>query len=188
MARLGDATFEQHLVEREHSHTLQLRELAGLGRTVLPVRGMRFIGFEREDEAEQWARRQLQIDAPPTLFRALSSVDAQDEFLCVVVMTNFSARNIDMNIVISHKTALQPRGMVEMFNGVFGYAFEKLKVARVTGLLRGKNVESRRITEHFGFKAEGVMRRAFEDNDDLHIYGFLADEYRNHKWYRGYHG
>ena len=71
-----------------------------------------------------------------------------------------------------------------MFNAIFGFLFEQLNVARVTGLLRGKNVESRRITEHFGFKLEGIMREAFPD-DDLHVYGFLADEYRAHAWHRG---
>lgn len=148
---------------------------------------MRFIGFEHEDEAEQWARERLRIEAPPSLFRCLSAVDDEGNFGCVVILTNFSRRNIDMNIVIADKKSLQPRGMVEMFNAVFGFAFERLSAARVTGLLRGKNVESHKITKHFGFKAEGVMRQAFED-DDLHIYGFLAGEYRNHKWYRGYHG
>lgn len=149
---------------------------------------MKFIGFDREDEAENWARQQLQVDAPPTLFRAISAVDEHDEFMCVVVMTNFSARNLDMNIVISHKRAPRPKETVKMFNEIFGYAFNTLKVVRVTGLLRGRNLQSQRISKHFGFKLEGVMRQAFEDGDDLHIYGFLAEEYRSHKWYRGHHG
>lgn len=146
---------------------------------------MRFIGFDREDEAEQWARKRLQLDAPPQLFRALSAVDENDEFMCVVVMTNFSSRNIDLNIVISDKRAPRPKETVFMFNQIFGYIFDKLRVVRVTGLLRGKNFAAKRINEHFGFKLEGVVRKAFDDDDDLHIYGFLAEEYHNHKWCRG---
>jgi hypothetical protein len=149
---------------------------------------MKFIGFDREDEAEEWARKRLQIDAPPSLFRCLSAVDEDDEFMCVVVMTNFSARNIDLSIVISDKRAPRPKETVSMFNEIFGYVFDKLRVVRVTGLLRGKNVEAKRINEHFGFKPEGVVRKAFEDGDDLCIYGFLAEEYHNHKWFRGRHG
>jgi len=144
---------------------------------------MRFIGFEREDEAEAWARAKLELESPPPFFRAMSAVDENDEFVCVVVMTNFTQRNIDLSIVIGGK-GLMPKGMLVMFNEVFGFVFDKLHVARVTGLLRGKNTQAKKINEHFGFKLEGVMRKSFID-DDLHIYGFLAEDYHSHVWYRG---
>jgi RimJ/RimL family protein N-acetyltransferase len=144
---------------------------------------MRFIGFEREDEAEAWARAKLELENSPAFFRAMSAVDENDEFVCVVVMTNFTQRNIDLSIVIGGK-GLMPKGMVVMFNEVFGFVFDKLHVARVTGLLRGKNTQAKKINEHFGFKLEGVMRKSFID-DDLHIYGFLAEDYHSHVWYRG---
>lgn len=144
---------------------------------------MRYIGFEREDEAELWARNKLQLTVAPEFFRAAAAVDADDEFVCVVVMTNFTARNVDLSIAIE-KTKVRPRETILMFNEIFGFVFDKLRVARVTGLLRGKNTEAKRINEHFGFKLEGVMRNAFED-DDLHIYGFLAEEYHSHRWCRG---
>ena len=144
---------------------------------------MKFIGFEREEEAEAWAREKLEIENAPSFFRAMSAVDDEGEFVCVVVMTNFTARNIDLNIVIGGK-GLMPKGMLVMFNEVFGFVFDKLHAARVTGLLRGKNTQAKKINEHFGFKLEGVMRKAFAD-DDLHIYGFLAEDYHSHVWYRG---
>jgi hypothetical protein len=144
---------------------------------------MRYIGFEQEDEAEQWARSKLNSDAFPQFFRAVAAVDEQNEFVCVVVMTNFSLRNVDLNIVIDKKK-LKPKETIVMFNGIFGYLFDKLNLARVTGLVPGKNAASRRIAEHFGFKLEGVMRAAFPD-DDLHVYGFLAEEYHSHAWRRG---
>lgn len=144
---------------------------------------MRFIGFEREEEAEAWARARLEVENAPSFFRAMSAVDDEGEFVCVVVMTNFTARNIDLSIVIGGK-GLMPKGMLVMFNEVFSFVFDKLHAARVTGLLRGKNTQAKKINEHFGFKLEGVMRKAFAD-DDLHIYGFLAEDYHSHVWYRG---
>jgi RimJ/RimL family protein N-acetyltransferase len=147
---------------------------------------MRFIGFEREDEAEAWARAKLELENAPSFFRTMSAVDENDEFVCVVVMTNFTSRNIDLSIVIGGK-GLMPKGMLVMFNEVFGFVFDKLHVARVTGLLRGKNTQAKKINEHFGFKLEGVMRKSFID-DDLHIYGFLAEDYHSHVWYRGQYG
>ena len=144
---------------------------------------MRFVGFEREDEAEAWARARLELEDAPGFFRTLAAVDENDEFVCVVVMTNFTPRNIDLSIVIDHRK-VTPKGTIEMFNEVFGFVFDKLHAARVTGLLRGKNRRAKKLNEHFGFKLEGVMRKAFAD-DDLHIYGFLAEDYHSHVWYRG---
>jgi len=144
---------------------------------------MRFIGFEREDEAETWARARLELENKPEFFRTLAAVDENDGFVCVVVLTNFTPRNIDLSIVIDHRK-VTPKGTIEMFNEVFGFVFDKLRAARVTGLLRGKNKRAKKLNEHFGFKLEGVMRKAFAD-DDLHIYGFLAEDYHSHVWYRG---
>ena len=144
---------------------------------------MKFIGFEREEAAEAWARKKLRLEAAPEFFRAMAAVDGQNEFVCVVVMTNFTSRNVDLSIAIDSKK-VTPRGTIEMFNGVFGFLFDKLHVARVTGLLRGKNTKAKKLNEHFGFKLEGVMRKAFVD-DDLHIYGFLAEDYHSHVWRRG---
>jgi RimJ/RimL family protein N-acetyltransferase len=59
-----------------------------------------------------------------------------------------------------------------------------LRAARVTALVRGKNEVCKQFIEHLGFKLEGVMRSAFVD-DDLHIYGFLAEDYHSHAWCRG---
>jgi hypothetical protein len=144
---------------------------------------MRFIGFEREVEAETWARGKLDIESEPGFFRTLSAVDDNDEFVCVVVLTNFTARNIDLSIVIDSEK-VTPKNTVVMFNEVFSTVFDKLHAVRVTGLLRGKNTKAKKLNEHFGFKLEGVMRKAFAD-DDLHIYGFLAEDYHSHVWYRG---
>ena len=144
---------------------------------------MKLIGFDREEEAEEWARKKLDLKAAPEFFRALSATDEKSEFVCVVVMTNFTTRNVDLSIVMDTKK-VRPKAVVEMFNQVFDFTFKTLKVSRVTGLLRGKNKRSKLAAERFGFKLEGIMRQAFVD-DDLHIYGFLAQDYYSHPWYRG---
>jgi RimJ/RimL family protein N-acetyltransferase len=79
---------------------------------------------------------------------------------------------------------IRPKSLVAMFNELFGLLFGKLRVARVTGLVRGSNARCKKIIERFGFKLEGVMREALP-TDDLHVYGMLAGEYKTHDWYRG---
>lgn len=144
---------------------------------------MRYIGFDREDEAEMWARERLGIEVAPEFFRAISSVDDNDEFVCVVVLTNFSVRNVDVNVAMD-KRKMMPKGTLKLFNRVFSFVFDTLRVARATALLRGKNIQAKRITETFGFRLEGTMRNVFPD-DDMLVYGLLNDDYRTHAWYRG---
>lgn len=148
---------------------------------------MHFIGFNREEEAEKWARKHIGIEHPVGFFRAISAVDENDKFACVAVMTNFTSRNIDINIAISNRDSLSPRSAVLMFNEIFSYTFDTLRAVRVTALSRSKNQKANKFIEHIGFKPEGTMRKAFQD-DDLNIYGFLAEEYYSHAWYRGKNG
>jgi hypothetical protein len=143
---------------------------------------MRYIGFEREEEAEAWARHRLELDAPPNFFRAMSAVDENDEFVCVIIFTNFSMINVDTNIVID-SSKVRPKESVKMFNEAFGFLFDKLRVRRTTGLSKASNKKAHRIIEHFGYKLEGVMRNALPGDEDLLVYGFLAEEFHNHKWY-----
>lgn len=146
---------------------------------------MKFIGFEREEEAEMWAREKVGAKYAPSLFRAMSAVDANNEFSCVVVFTNFTPRNIDLNVAAVGKNWASPKELVKMFNQIFTYAFHELRANRTTALIKASNEPTRAFVEHLGFKLEGIMRDAFED-DDLCIYGFLASEYRTHQWYRGH--
>lgn len=146
---------------------------------------MKFIGFDREDEAIEWAKQRIGIDGPTGFARAMSAVDASDNFVLVTVMTNFSPRNVDMQIAISDGGKRMSRsGFSDIFNAAFGYVFDQLGAARVTGLVRAKNTVSRRFVEHLGFNLEGIMRESFED-DDLCVYGFLKKDFSEHRWYHG---
>lgn len=145
---------------------------------------MKVLGFEREEEAEIWARQQIKTCIEPEFFRAFSVVDDKDKFALVVVITNFTSRNVDLNIAISDSMFAKHKLAVEIFNELFGYIFTILRAVRVTGLVRSDNLKAKRFNEQMGFKLEGVMREAFEDAD-LNIYGFLASEYQSHKWFKG---
>lgn len=146
---------------------------------------MKFIGFDREDEAIIWAKEKMGIEGPVGFCRAMSIVDDNNRFALVVVMSNFSPRNIDMHqSMVNQGKGFGPKVIVEMFNRLFHYAFDELKAVRVTGLVKSKNTLARRFDEHLGFKLEGIMKQAFED-DDLCIYGFLKDDFLNHRWHDG---
>lgn len=145
---------------------------------------MRYIGFEREAEAVNWAKNVLGIEGVTGFARAVSAVDEQGNFVFVVVLSNFSALNVDMHTAAIPGAAwASPRESLRMFNDLFGFVFNRLKLQRVTGLVRAKNTAARRFDEHIGFELEGIMRKAFID-DDLCVYGFLRENFESHKWRR----
>jgi len=154
-----------------------------MGREVCSNNIMKYIGYKDETKAEKWARKHLGIKGAPTIFRALSSVDNDGEFACVILLTNFTGRNVDINIAAT--CLLTPKSSIMMFNGLFKMIFEELKAVRSTALVAESNTASHRFCEHLGFKKEGVMRKAYDDDEDMHIYGFLNTEYRKHDWCRG---
>ena len=143
---------------------------------------MKYIGYKNEEMAEKWARKHLGIKGAPKAFRALSCVDNNDDFVCVILLTNFTKRNIDVNIAASCNWT--PKSTIMMFNGLFKMIFDELKAVRATALVADSNLVSQKFCEHLGFAKEGTMRKAYEDNEDMHIYGFLNTEYRKHDWCR----
>jgi len=149
---------------------------------------MKFIGFEREQEAIEWAKTRIGITQSVGLCRAMSAVDSNGEFALVVVISNFVPGNMDMHTAAKPGADwASPKAIVRMFNELFWYAFEYHKAMRVTGLVRASNTAARRFDEHLGFKLEGIMRKAI-DGEDLCIYGFLAEEFKQHRWFRSRNG
>lgn len=143
---------------------------------------MTFIGFEREDEAIEWAKARIGLNGPSGFCRAISTVDASDDLAIVVVFSNFTSRNVDIHIASIDR--LPGKAFIEIFNNAFDYIFNKLGAARATGLVKAADVTARRFNEHLGFKLEGILRDAFED-DDLCVYGFLRKDFEEHRWHYG---
>jgi RimJ/RimL family protein N-acetyltransferase len=143
---------------------------------------MRFIEFDREEEAEKWARNKLGVKGNPEFFRAMSAVDENGEFVCVAIFSNFTKRNIDMNFVAKDGYWSAPKETLKMYNAIFTYVFKILEAVRATALVGDTNWSSKKFVNKLGFKHEGVMRCAYENNEDLNIFGLLRDEYINHAW------
>ena len=61
---------------------------------------------------------------------------------------------------------------------IFRYPFVQLGCTRITGLVRGDNIDCHRFSTHLGFRKEGVMRCAESDGTDLIIFGMLKSECR----------
>lgn len=142
---------------------------------------MKFIGFDREDEAVQWAKSVIGITAPTGFCRALSCVDDIGHFAFVVVLSNFGGNNVDLHTAaVEGAKWATPRAFLAIFNTTFDYAFNTLGARRVTGLVKSDNKAACTFDEHIGFVLEGRMRDAFPDGTDCLIYGLLKSEYEKH--------
>ena len=61
------------------------------------------------------------------------------------------------------------------------YPFDQLACHRLTAITPKKARAARRFLDHFGFKREGVVRRAFGEDDAI-VSGLLKAEWERSRW------
>lgn len=66
----------------------------------------------------------------------------------------------------------------ELIQRVFAYPFIQLALPRVNCVVSETNHDSLRLTRHFGWKQEGVLREAGSEGEDLVLFGMLRRECR----------
>ena len=93
----------------------------------------------------------------------------------VCVYDKYDGTGITMNIASDGSK----RWMTKQFlRACFEYAFNGLKVRRVTGLVRKDQPDVVKFDEHLGFRVEGVVREGDDDGCDLVLLGMLRKECR----------
>lgn len=94
----------------------------------------------------------------------------------VVVYNNYiRANSIDMHVVSSVAGKWLTRPFLAT---VFAYPFEQLGVRRVTARIGANNPKAEHFLRSLGFTHEGTIRKGWEPNIDLLIYGLLKEECR----------
>jgi hypothetical protein len=140
---------------------------------------MKILRFERMPEAIAWATEKLGIAKPAGEVICISQWDANDNINAVTLYSSLTKTNIDIHIAAQEGSRWLTRAY---FNASFELPFLVLDLPRVTGLIRASNAHSQWFVSNLGFKYEGRMRKAFEDGEDLMLYGILKEEYLNHPW------
>lgn len=140
---------------------------------------MKILMFDRVPEAVAWAKARINITGQVGDVTAVSLVDDNDNFKAVVVYSAYTNTNIDMHIASLPGSNWLSRSF---FNAAFYLPFKILGVPRITGLIRGSNMNAAWFVQRLGFREEGRMRKAFEDGEDLLLYGLLKEEYERHPW------
>jgi RimJ/RimL family protein N-acetyltransferase len=139
----------------------------------------RILRNERVDAAVAWAKERIGAEGIGNNCSAVSVVDDNDRFIAVCIFSSYIGTNVDMHLAAERGTNWLSRSY---FHAVMYLPFEVLQVSRITGLIRGSNLDTQRFAGRMGFQYEGRMRKVFEDGDDLVLYGFLREEYERHPW------
>jgi len=130
------------------------------------------IGNDRKEEALRWARSRMGLEGPCGPCLTFSRVDKNNNFCAVFVFSDLN----EYSACIHYAGRTGGHGFAPDFvASTFDYAFITLGLSRLTGPTRGSNSLALRIAPKFGFIHEGVLRKAFVDGDDCHIFGFLRD-------------
>lgn len=95
-----------------------------------------------------------------------------DKIKAGCVFNWFTGTNVQMHVAGTGMWAKK-----EFINTCFRFAFNKLGVLRVTGLVPVSNEKAIKLNEHLGFKVEGTLRMS-DGYDDLLIMGMLKEECR----------
>lgn len=128
-------------------------------------------GHDRE--IARWVGDRLGIDDFSPFCGALGIIDDHG-IIAGVVFNNYRHPNIEATIA-----STTPRWCTSrVLRGIFSYPFWQLKCSRVTAVTSVKNQPTQAFLCRIGFQQEGVMRRAFRNDEDAVIFGMLAEECR----------
>lgn len=112
-------------------------------------------------KVEQWVA--ASVGSTDCSAAASFGVERDGEILCGVIYDNFNGANIFIHL--SAVPGYQfTKGFLRL---VFGYAFDCLKVKRITGVFSSANEKVKRFGERLGFKFEAVLKDASKDGDLL---------------------
>lgn len=114
-------------------------------------------------------------DLGPYEVMGISSSDGMP--LAGVVWTNYRGHDITLNLAADSPRWAR-RGVI---TAILSYPFRQLQCERCTSFVGRQNKRSYRITEGVGFKREGLMRRAADGWEDVHVFGMLREEFEE-RW------
>lgn len=116
----------------------------------------------------------LKIGVDPKASIGFGWIDEDQKLICALAVTGWDGyRQSAFLSVVNEQPKKVTRGMFRKHADIL---FNELKLRRVTIVVRLDNRRSRRVTEFFGAKPEGILRAADPDGEDSILYGLLREE------------
>jgi RimJ/RimL family protein N-acetyltransferase len=95
------------------------------------------------------------------------------ELTAGLVFNNFTDSNASVHLAVSTPT----KGMRELLDHGFLYAFKTCSLRRLTAPVEASNAKSLRIVKHIGFVPEAVMAQAGTNGQDIHLLVLWPEKY-----------
>jgi RimJ/RimL family protein N-acetyltransferase len=111
----------------------------------------------------QWIAEKAPIHYVPVCFGAFA-VEKDGEIVAATSLIEFNGANVYIQARIE-RYGLNRR----LCYHTFDYAFKTLGAKRISSAIIGQNFESAKLTEHFGFRLEGVLHHFMPNGDNMYL-------------------
>lgn len=114
------------------------------------------IDYAQKPEYLEWADARLASKYPsdPSRTRWITSLGKGGEIKAVVLFGDFSPYNCEMSIATDERASWATR---EFIRTCYRYAFEQMKLARITVVIDEGNDKSLKLCEKLGHTKEGLL-------------------------------
>lgn len=133
-----------------------------------------------DSEIASWVAERLKYCTPQDMvYHRSIGVIKNGLVIAGVVYHNYRPefKSIEVSIAIDDKSWANRR----IVSALFRYPFIQLECQRMTAFIARKNKKSRKLAKQFGFKEEGIMRKAVGD-DDLVVLGMMREDAE--RWFK----
>jgi RimJ/RimL family protein N-acetyltransferase len=131
--------------------------------------------FHADEKVAGFVRRRLALDANGrwSLYRAIGVLKG-DDLIGGVVFHDYHPRARDIEISAAFDTPAWCS--LSALRGILFYPLHTLNLERCTARVAEGNAQARSFLTRLGFREEGRLRRAFDGEEDMMIYGVLREE------------
>lgn len=121
------------------------------------------------DDESQWPRimnwigEKIVLDEMVVCAAAFAT-EKDGELVAATSLVNYNGANVFI------QARIEPHGLTrDLIYRTFFHAFLTMGCRRISSSIIGNNMESIRLTQHFGFKLEGVLHRIMPNGDNVYL-------------------
>lgn len=121
-----------------------------------------------DDEAEwprimDWIGEKVVLDEHVTCAAAFAA-ESDGQLVAAISFVNYNGANCFI------QARIEPHGLTrDLLYRAFFHAFLTMGCRRISSSIIGDNMESIRLTQHMGFKLEGVLHRIMPNGDNIYL-------------------
>ena len=128
--------------------------------------------FDEKQRVAKWVAERVGQLSSWGGYYAMGAV-LNGELTAGLVFNNFTDSNASVHLAVSTPT----KGMRELLDHGFLYAFKTCSLRRLTAPVEASNAKSLRIVKRIGFVPEAVMAQAGTNRQDIHLLVLWPEKY-----------